>query len=32
MLIVHVLARVSPGRAGDFLAATVINARTSIAP
>jgi len=31
MLIVHVHARVSPGRAGDFLAATVVNARASLA-
>ena len=31
MLIVHVHVRVSPGRAGDFLAATVVNARASLA-
>jgi len=31
MLVVHVHARVSPGRAGDFLAATMVNARASLA-
>ena len=31
MLIVHVHVRVSPGRVGDFLAATVVNARASLA-
>ena len=31
MLIVHVHVRVSPGQAGDFLAATVVNARASLA-
>ncbi len=31
MLIVHVHARVRPERVGDFLAATVVNARESLA-
>ena len=31
MLVVHVHARVSPGRAREFLAATVVNARASLA-
>ena len=31
MLIVHVHVRVSPGRTGDFLAATLVNARASLA-
>jgi len=30
MLIVHVHVRVRPGRAADFLAATVVNARASL--
>ena len=30
MLIVHVHVRVRPGRAGDFLAATLANARASL--
>ena len=31
MLVVHVHVRVSPERVGDFLAATVVNARASLA-
>ena len=31
MLVVHVHVRIRPGRIGDFLAATVINARASLA-
>ena len=31
MLIVHVHVRVRPGRAADFLAATLVNARASLA-
>jgi (4S)-4-hydroxy-5-phosphonooxypentane-2,3-dione isomerase len=31
MLVVHVHARVLPERVGDFLAATLVNARTSLA-
>jgi (4S)-4-hydroxy-5-phosphonooxypentane-2,3-dione isomerase len=31
MLVVHVHARIRPERIGDFLAATVINARASLA-
>jgi autoinducer 2-degrading protein len=31
MLVVHVHARVRPGRVGDFLAATLVNARASLA-
>ncbi|HTX27326.1 MAG TPA: putative quinol monooxygenase [Streptosporangiaceae bacterium] len=31
MLVVHVHARIRPGQAGDFLAATEINARSSLA-
>jgi (4S)-4-hydroxy-5-phosphonooxypentane-2,3-dione isomerase len=31
MLVVHVHARVQPERAGDFLAATLVNARASLA-
>jgi len=31
MLVVHVHVRVRPERIGDFLAATVINARASLA-
>ena len=30
MLIVHVHVRVRPGRAADFLAATLVNARASL--
>lgn len=30
MLVVHVHARVRPGRVGDFLAATLVNARASL--
>ena len=31
MLVVHVHARVRPERVGDFLAATLVNARASLA-
>jgi (4S)-4-hydroxy-5-phosphonooxypentane-2,3-dione isomerase len=31
MLVVHVQARIRPERIGDFLAATVVNARASLA-
>jgi len=31
MLVVHVHARIRPGRTGDFLAATEVNARASLA-
>ena len=31
MLVVHVHVRVRPGRAGEFLAATLVNARASLA-
>ena len=31
MLVVHVHVRIRPGQAGDFLAATLVNARASLA-